>query len=156
MTTLIRHSKASVIARTQREYRALDRLINRLRPGDFRRRVFAPDAAVSWTVKDAIAHIVVWKEAGRRSINREHHVPEIRGTIESRRNLQVYRAWRHRTVAEILTAHRQVHRVTMETLRSLPESRFSGIARHPEWPRTLDGHSREHRQAIAAAIPTER
>lgn len=81
-----------MLERTEREYRALDRLVRRLRPADFRRRVFGDDAACPWTVNDTLAHIVVWNEAGRRSIARERGVPELRGTVESKRNLQVYRA----------------------------------------------------------------
>jgi uncharacterized damage-inducible protein DinB len=145
-----------VLERTEREYRALDRLIRRLRPADFRRRVFGDDAAVAWTVKDTLAHIVVWKEAGRRSIARERGAPELRGTVESRRNLQVYRAWHDRTAAEIVAAHREVHRETMATLRSVPAIRFTGIARHPGWPRTLDAHSTEHRARIQEALRSSR
>lgn len=150
MPTFVRHSKRSVIERTEREYRALDRLVRRLRPTDFRRRVFGADAPVPWTVKDVLAHIVVWKEAGRRSLARQRHMPELRGTVESQRNLQIYRAWRHRKAAEIVATHREVHRNTMATLQALPEERFSGLLRHPEWPRTLGGHCAEHRAPIEA------
>lgn len=148
----MRHTKRSVIARTEREHRALDRLVSRLRPGDFRRRVFDAEAPVQWTVKDALAHITAWKETGRRSLARQQQTPEFRGTVESQRNLQVYEHWRQRTAAEVVAAHRAVHRDTMATLRALPEERFDGLARHPEWPRTLDGHSAEHRERIAAAV----
>jgi len=147
-----RHSKRSVIARTERQHRALDRLVRRLRPSDFRRRVFDDEAPVAWTVKDALAHITAWKDAGRRSLARQHQPAEFRGTVESKRNLQVYEHWRHRSAAEVVAAHRAVHRETMATLRALPEDRFSGLARHPEWPRLLDGHLAEHRERIAAAI----
>jgi uncharacterized damage-inducible protein DinB len=148
----VKHTRRSVLERTEREYRALDRLVRRLRPADFRRRVFGDDAAVPWTVKDTLAHIVVWKEAGRRSIARERHVSEIHGTVESQRNLQVYKAWRDRSAADVVAAHRQVHRQTMATLRALPAVRFTGVARHPEWPRTLDAHSTEHRLLIAKVV----
>lgn len=154
--TFIRHSKGSVIARTEREHRALDRLVRRLRPGDFRRRVFDDEAPVAWTVKDALAHITAWKDVGRRSLARQHQPPEFRGTVESKRNLQVYEHWRRRTPAEVVAAHRTVHRETMATLRALPEKRFSGLARHSEWPRILDGHSAEHRERIAAVVPSRR
>jgi hypothetical protein len=103
-------------------------------------------------VKDTLAHIVVWKEAGRRSIARERGVPELRGTVESKRNLQLYRAWRNRTAAEVVAAHREVHRQTMATLRAVPAGRISGIARHPEWPRTLDAHATDHRAKIQEAL----
>ena len=156
MPAYVRHTRRSVIARTDREYRALDRLVRRLRPADFRRRVFDDDAAVPWTVKDTLAHIVVWKEAGRRSIARERGMPELRGTVESKRNLQAYRAWRDRTAAEVIAAHREVNRRTMATLRALPAVRFAGIARHREWPRTLDAHSTEHRARIEQALRSSR
>lgn len=152
MRAYVKHSRRSVLERTEREYRALDRLIRRLRPADFRRRVFDDDAPVPWTVKDTLAHIVVWKDAGRRSIARERGSPELRGTVESQRNLQAYRAWRDRPAAEIVAAHREVHRQTMATLRAAPAVRFTGIRRHREWPRTLDAHSTEHRAKIEDAL----
>lgn len=148
----VRHTKRSVIARTEREYRRLDCLVRRLRPGDFRRRVFRDEAPLAWTVKDVLAHITAWKDAGRRSLARQAKPLEFRGTVESQRNRQIYEHWRRRTAAEVVAAHRSVHRETMVTLRGLPEERFSGLARHPEWPRLLDGHPAEHRERIAAVL----
>src|SRR5262249_7357359 len=50
----MRHTRRSVIARTRREYAALDRVVRRLRPADWRRRVPRPPTRAPWTVKDAL------------------------------------------------------------------------------------------------------
>ena len=38
----MRHTKRDVIARTRREFAMLDRLVNRLRPADWKRRAPRP------------------------------------------------------------------------------------------------------------------
>ena len=58
----MRHTKREVLARTRREFAILDRLVSRLGPADWKRRAPRPPARDAWTVKDALAHIVYWKE----------------------------------------------------------------------------------------------
>jgi hypothetical protein len=62
----VRHTKREVLARTRREFEILDRLISRLKPADWKRRAPRPLARDPWTVKDALAHIVYWKEHSAR------------------------------------------------------------------------------------------
>ena len=58
----MRHTKREVLARTRREFASLDRLVSRLGPADWKRRAPRPPGRDPWTVKDALAHIVYWKE----------------------------------------------------------------------------------------------
>ncbi len=71
----VRHSKRAVLARVEAEYEALDRVVRRLRPADFRRPIpgFGARARVlreRWTAKDALAHIVEWKRQTWRGLAR--------------------------------------------------------------------------------------
>src|SRR2546425_9149512 len=58
----MRHTRKGVTERTLREFRLLDRLVKRLNPADWRRHVPRPETRDPWTVKDALAHILYWKE----------------------------------------------------------------------------------------------
>src|SRR2546425_5257401 len=63
----MRHTRKGVTERTLREFRLLDRLVKRLNPADWRRHVPRPETRDPWTVKDALAHILYWKEHSSRS-----------------------------------------------------------------------------------------
>ena len=73
------HTKRGVLARTRREFATLDRLVSRLTPADWKRRVPRPPTRDPWTVKDALAHIVYWKEHSARVFRGERRLPEMRG-----------------------------------------------------------------------------
>ena len=75
----MRHTRKEVVARTRHEFAALDRLVARLRPADWKRRVPRPPTRDPWTVKDALAHIVYWKEHSARVFRGERRLPEMRG-----------------------------------------------------------------------------
>jgi hypothetical protein len=75
----MRHIRKQVVSRTRREFAELDRLVARLRPADWTRRVPRPPTRDAWTVKDALAHIVYWKEHTARVIRGERRPPEMRG-----------------------------------------------------------------------------
>ena len=67
----MRHTRKEVVARARREFAQLDRLVTRLRPEDWNRRVPRPPTRDPWTVKDALAHIVYWKGHTARVIRGE-------------------------------------------------------------------------------------
>ncbi|MGI8878769.1 MAG: hypothetical protein ACR2G8_09190 [Candidatus Limnocylindria bacterium] len=77
----MRHTRASVIARVQAEYQALDGSVRRLRPADFRRPAMGEGAPIRFTVKDVLAHVTAWKWrdvrrlTGDRSPLRPHEAP---------------------------------------------------------------------------------
>ena len=149
----MRHSRRTVLARTRREFAKLDRLVARLRPADWTRRVPRPDTRDPWTVKDALAHIVYWKEHTARVIRGERRLPEMRGLDVNQINRLVYRRWRRRRPSEVVAWHRRVHRDVLQTLAATPAAWFGRREHGPEWPGDLDGHSAAHRtKDITAAL----
>jgi hypothetical protein len=149
----MRHTKQRVIARARREFATLDRLVKRLRAADWARRVPRPPTRDPWTVKDAVAHIVYWKEHSARVFRGERRLPEMRGLDVDQINRLIYRRWRRRRPSELLAWHRQVHRDVLKTLAANPPSWFSRRDRGAQWPADLDGHSADHRaRDIEAAL----
>ena len=153
----MRHRKQDVIARTRREYAILDRLVRRLRPADWTRRVPRPPARDPWTVKDALAHIVYWKEHSARVFRGERRLPEMRGLDVNAINQLIYRRWRARRPAELVAWHRRVQREVLATLAANPPQWFSRRDRSPKWPLDFDAHSADHRtDDIEAALAPAR
>jgi hypothetical protein len=152
----MRHTRDEVTARAQREFEALDGLVARLRPEDWRRRVPRPETRDPWTVKDALAHVVYWKEHTARVIRGERRPPEARGLEVGELNRLIYQRWRDRSTEDVVAWHREVHADVMRTLAAAPEERFGGRERSPQWPGDLDGHSAEHRiKDIEKALASE-
>jgi Mycothiol maleylpyruvate isomerase N-terminal domain len=141
----MRHTRRTVIARAQREFAKLDRLVARLRPGDWRRRVPRPEARDPWTVKDALAHIVYWKAHTARVIRGERRLPEMRGLDVNQINRLVYERWRPRPPRDVVEWHRAVHADVLRALARTPVAWFGRRERSPTWPGDLDGHSAAHR-----------
>src|SRR2546422_11562438 len=105
----MRHTKRTVVARARREFAILDRRVSRLKPADWKRRVPRPPTRDPWTVKDALAHIVYWKEHSARVFRGERRLPEMRGLDVNRINRLVYVRWRRRRRLELVAWHRRVH-----------------------------------------------
>jgi len=153
----MRHTRKEVVARTRREFAALDRLVARLRPADWKRRVPRPPTRDPWTVKDALAHIVYWKEHSARVFRGERRLPEMRGLDVNQINRLVYRRWRRRPPSELQAWHRRVHTDVLTTLARNPAAWFGRRQRSPQWPMDFDGHSAAHRMHdIEAALPARR
>ena len=149
----MRHTRKDVVARARREFALLDRLVARLRPADWKRRVPRPTTRDPWTVKDALAHIVYWKEHTARVIRGERRLPEMRGLDVNQINRLVYERWRDRRPGEVLDYHRRVHADVLRTLAKTPSEWFGHRDRSPHWPGDLDGHSAGHRvKDIEAAL----
>jgi Mycothiol maleylpyruvate isomerase N-terminal domain len=153
----MRHTRRTVVTRARREFARLDRLVARLRPADWKRRVPRPDSRDPWTVQDALAHIVYWKEHTARVIRRERRLPEMRGLDVNQINRLIYARWRRRRPREVVAWHRQVHADVLRTLAATPAAWFGRRERSPHWPADLDGHSAAHRvKDIEAALPRAR
>ena len=149
----MRHSREEIIERAIREFRRLDRLVAGLQPAHWRRRVPRPETRDPWTVKDALAHIIYWKEHTARVIRGERRLPEMRGLEVNQINSVIYQRWKNRPPREVLAWHRRAHQVVMDTLRNKPAGWFSSRERGPYWPGDLDGHSAAHRvKDIEAAL----
>ena len=149
----MRHTRKEVIARTRREFATLDRLVTRLRPADWARPVPRPPGRDPWTVKDALAHILYWKEHTTRVIRGEKRLPEMRGLSVDQINRLIYERWRARPPREVREWHRRVHAEVLRTLAQTPEEWFGRREHSPEWPLDFDGHSAWHRvKDIEAAL----
>jgi hypothetical protein len=149
----MRHTRQEVTERTMREYEQLDRLVKSLKPADWRRRVPRPETKDPWTIKDALAHIVYWKEHSARVFRGEKRPPELRGLEVNAGNAVIYRRWRNRRPGEVVDWHRQVQADVMRTLRDRPGDWFGSRERSPDWPGDFVGHSAWHRvRDIEAAL----
>lgn len=149
----MRHTRKEVIDRTRKEFQRLDRLVSRLKPADWRRLVPRPESKDPWTVKDSLAHVVYWKEHTARVIRGEKRPPELRGLEVNAINRIIYESWRSHRPAAVVSWHRRVQQVAMNTLRATPEENFTGRERGAYWPGDLDGHSAWHRvRDIEAAL----
>src|SRR5438445_9936815 len=133
----MRHSKKDVIARTRREFAILDRLVHRLRAADWKRRVPRPPTRDPWTVKDALAHIVYWKEHSARVFRGERRLPEMRGLDVNAINRLIYRRWRRRQPRELVASHRQVQRDAVKTLAPHEAAWVYRLQRAPKRPRAF-------------------
>jgi hypothetical protein len=152
----VRHTKKAVIQRTMSEYERLDRLVGRLKPADWRRRVPRPETKDPWTVKDALAHIVHWKQHTARVFRRDKRPPELRGLDVNAINRVVYERWRNRPPADVTGFHRRVQKEVIRTLRETRDEYFSRREHAPEWPGDFTSHSARHRiRDIEATIQSE-
>ncbi len=150
----MRHNRDEVVERTEREFERLDRLIVGLDPEDWERPVPRPEGLDAWTVKDALVHVVWWKEHTTRVIRRQRRLPEFRGLDVPEINRLVYERWRDRPPAEVVEWHRRAHEDALRALRETPAEWFGRRERSPSWPADLDGHSAAHRvRDIEAAVP---
>ena len=75
----MRHTRKEVVDRTKRGFARLDRVVSRLTSADWKRPVPRPPTRDPWTVQDAFAHILYWKEHPLRVIRGERRLPEMRG-----------------------------------------------------------------------------
>ena len=129
----MRYTRADVLEREAREHEALERLLANLRAGDWARLVQRPETRDPWTVKDAVAHILHWKQHTVRRIRGFKAPAEERGLTITESNRRVYERWRQRPVKEMLAWHHQVHAEAVAALNELPEDWFTGRERGPDW-----------------------
>ena len=150
MARVVWHDKKETIARVEREYRALDRVVKRLgaRGLDDPIPGFGARARIRrerWLRKDALAHIVEWKRQQLRAFRREPTDATLKGLTLDRRNRRLYERWHGRSARAVIAFHRDVGREIRAAMRALPDDfyrkRFS-----PSWPNDLVGHSTWHRE----------
>ncbi len=157
----MRHTRRGVIARTRREFAELDRVVRRLRPTDWKQLVPRPPSRDPWTVKDALCHIVYWKEHSTRVFRGEPRPPELRGLDVKKLNRLIYKRWRGRRPSEVVLWHRRVHSDVMKMLAQTPDEWFRRREHSKDWPLDFDGHSAAHRMkdieaALSGATPRAR
>jgi mycothiol maleylpyruvate isomerase-like protein len=149
----MKHTRKEVTERTLREDRLLDRLVTRLKPADWRRRVPRPETKDPWTVKDALAHILYWKGHSARVFRGAKRPPDMQGLEVNQINAVIYHRWRSRRPADVVAWHRRVQAEVIQTLKARPDDWFGGKDRGRNWPGDFDGHSAWHRvRDIEAAL----
>jgi hypothetical protein len=141
----MRHTRAEVIRRATREFRALDRLVAKLTPAQWKRTVPRPETRDAWTVKDTLAHITYWKARVALSARGRRQPPDESRLKITDLNRLIYKRWRTRSAKDVLAWHREVHKDLLAALRQAPTAWFARPSRSANWPFDLDGHSEEHR-----------
>jgi hypothetical protein len=143
------HTRASVIKRVEAEYKALDAVVRRLGPADFRRPAMREEAPIRFSAKDVLAHISAWKwrqarvTANDKSPLRAFEPPKTSAIRDT--NAGIYKR-SHRTAAKTIVAeHRAAHRAMLQALRAAPPEYFAK-RRSASWPFDAVGHVEEHRR----------
>ena len=143
------HTRASVIKRVQDEYKALDTIVARLSPADFRRPAMREEAIIRFTAKDVLAHISAWKwrqvrvVRGDRGPLKPYEPPKTTNIKDT--NAGIYRRSHRTPVATIVAEHRAAHRAMLRALRAAPAGYFAK-QRSPQWPFDAVGHVGQHRR----------
>ena len=160
----MRHTRAGVIKRVQAEHRALDRIVKRLTPADFRKPAMREEAPIRFTVKDVLAHINAWRWNQERVFTknkgpRRPFDPPKTGAIADT-NAGIYRRSHRTPAATIVAEHRAAQRALLRALRALPADYFER-ERSAQWPYDLVGHIVDHRRkhlepALAATARSAR
>jgi hypothetical protein len=148
--TTIRHTRQGLIRRVEGEYRALDRALRALSRDGLDRPVpgFGKRARPSrerWTYKDALAHILFWKQWQMETIAGRTHAVKPVGRTVHQENRWIYDQWHAKPAPDVVAWHRRLHREVMRTLRTVGPQVFA--TRHrASWPYDLVGHSEAHRK----------
>jgi hypothetical protein len=151
----VKHTRASVIRRVEDEYKALDEIVKRLRPVDFRTPAMREEAPIRFTAKDVLAHINAWKWRQVRVVRNDKgplrpYEPPKTGNVKDT-NAGIYRR-SHRTPASTIVAeHRAAHRAILAALRAAPAEYFAR-QRSARWPFDAVGHVEEHRRKQLEAL----
>ena len=142
------HTRASVIKRVEDEYRALDKVVKRLLPADFRRPAMRADAPIRFTVKDVLAHITAWKWRQVRVVTKDqgplkaYEPPKTTNIRDT--NAGIYRR-SYRTPAT--SSWPSIASLTGRCSRRCalrPE--YFANQRSAQWPFDAVGHVEEHRR----------
>ena len=147
--TSIRHTRQNVMRRVEAEYRALDGVVRALSRGGLDRPV--PEfgkrrpSREHWTYKDALAHILFWKQWQAEAIAGRPHEVKPAGRTVHEENRWVYQRWHKRPAREVIAWHRRLHREVMRMLRTVGPEVFA-MRHRDHWPYDLVRHSEVHRQ----------
>ena len=143
------HTRASVIRRVEDEYRAVDTIVKRLTPADFRRPAMREEAPIRFTAKDVLAHITAWKWRQVRVVTKDkgplkaYEPPKTTNIRDT--NAGIYRRSRRTPATTIVAEHRAAHRAMLKALRVTPADYFAK-QRSAHWPFDAVGHVEEHRR----------
>ena len=153
----IRHERAEVRARAEREHAELDALARRLRPAEWGLLVPRPAGREAWTVKDSFAHVVYWKLHSARVIRGVRAPESLRGLTAAQLNSRVYADWKDEPVDVLLEWHLWVQCQVLDAIDSREQAWFDRRLRSPWWPSDFESHSAGHRrldiEAALGAVP---
>lgn len=142
------HTRDSVLERVTSEFALLDDAVSKLEPADWKRPVGRPESKDPWTLKDALAHVLVWKAESARVFRRDKRSPEAAALAKltiNESNHRIYEQFKDKPLKEVLVWHRQVQEELVQAIKNAPDSWFSGKKRNEQWPFDAVGHSVEHR-----------
>ena len=144
------HNKRETIARVEREYRALDRIVKQLGSRGLEAPIpgFGARARIKrevWLRKDALAHIVEWKRQQLRALRKDPSDAALRGMKLDQRNRHFFEKWHARPARAVVAYHRTVGREIRDAMRALGNEYYAKRV-SPLWPNDLIGHSAEHRR----------
>jgi hypothetical protein len=145
----VKHTRAGVIKRVEAEYQALDKVVKRLTPADFRKPAMREEAPIRFTAKDVLAHITAWKANQSRAMvkdksPRRPFEPPKTGNINLT-NAGIYRRSHRTPLTTIVAEHRAAQRLMLKALRGAPADYFAK-RRSEQWPFDGVGHVAEHRR----------
>src|SRR2546423_7349829 len=120
--------------RVEAEYDALDRAVRTLSRGGLDRPVpgFGKGARGSrehWTYKDALAHILFWKQWQMETIAGRPHEVRPTGRTVHQENRWIYKQWHQRRARDLGPGHRRLHPGGLGTPRTRRPPGFA--AKHP-------------------------
>jgi hypothetical protein len=145
----MKHTRAGVIKRVEAEHAALDKVVRRLTPADFRKPAMREAAPIRFTAKDVLAHISAWKASQARAIAKDKSPrrpfePPKTSNINTT-NAGIYRRSHRTPLRTIIAEHRAAQRLMLKALRSAPAEYFAK-RRSEQWPFDGVGHVVEHRR----------
>jgi hypothetical protein len=127
-------NKAQLLATSEKEYTALEKLIAPLTPGQMTR----PPAAGEWSVKDVLAHLYEWQQMFFRWYEAGLHGEKPAVPAEGYKwsqlpalNQHIYETYRDLPLEEALRLFRSSHRKTMELIAKLSEEDLLTPGRWP-------------------------
>ena len=141
----LRHTRATVIERTIREFERLDQVVAGLAAEVCNQPLRRGAGNDPWTGKDALVHSTHWKANTARVARKQRRPPEARGLEANAYSHLISQRWRDRAAHAVLAWHRQVQEELLTALREAPDEWFAGKERGVPWPVDIDGHAAEHR-----------
>jgi hypothetical protein len=142
------HTRQSVLERVTSEFTLLDEAVRNLSAADWKRPVGRPESKDPWTLKDALAHILVWKDDTARIFRREKRSAERAALAKlniNDSNHRIYEQLKDRPLKDVLAWHRDSQAQLVEAISNAPDTWFERRGRKEWWPWDAVGHSAEHR-----------
>jgi uncharacterized protein (TIGR03083 family) len=163
-------AKRAALETLDREWRDLEALFRGLTPTELERPMYTEDGP-GWRVRDLIPHLATWQDRAARAARKvmaEGITPKpddrvrtflgLTDTVDDMNDV-TFRAWRERSVADLLAEFRSKHDDLMKALAALrPEQLMNGDTVDDVFAAfRVPGlvHLRKHRGELATALAKE-